>query len=95
MPATPRILVAEDSVVIQMVLGEMLKRWGYDVVMAGDGEAAWEVLRRPGAPRLAIVDWMMPKMEGPDLCRQLRAKTSEHSTYVLMLTSRTKEADIV
>ena len=80
---------------IQTVLREMLTRWGYEVVVAGDGAAAWEVLRGPGAPRLAIVDWMMPGMKGPELCRRLRAETAERHTYVLMLTSRTEAADIV
>jgi two-component system cell cycle response regulator len=91
----PSILVAEDSAVIQTVLREMLTRWGYEVVVAGDGAAAWEVLRGPRAPRLAIIDWMMPLIKGPELCRRLRAETHEPDPYVLLLTSRAEAADIV
>jgi two-component system cell cycle response regulator len=89
------ILVAEDNAVIQIVLREMLTHWGYEVILAPDGEDAWNRLRSLSAPRLAIVDWMMPRMQGPELCRRLRAETREPYTYVLMLTSRSETSDIV
>jgi diguanylate cyclase (GGDEF)-like protein len=80
---------------MQTVLHGMLTQWGYDVVVTADGAAAWDVLRRPARPDLAIVDWMMPRLKGPELCRRLRAETPDPYTYVLMLTSRTKAGDIV
>jgi two-component system cell cycle response regulator len=94
-PDTPAILLAEDSAVIQTVLRGMLKGWGYEVVLAADGRDAWTILQREGAPQLAIVDWMMPGMHGPELCRRLRATVREPYTYVLLLTSRADSADIV
>jgi diguanylate cyclase (GGDEF)-like protein len=94
-PDIPSILLAEDSAVIQTVLRGMLGQWGYDVVLAADGRDAWAILQREGAPRLAILDWMMPGMHGPELCRRLRAQAREPYTYVLLLTSRSDAADIV
>ena len=92
---TPSILLAEDSAVIQTVLRGMLKGWGYEVVLAANGHDAWEALQGESAPRLAIIDWMMPGMQGPELCRRLRATAREPYTYVLLLTSRSDSADIV
>src|ERR1043165_5504393 len=88
------ILVAEDSAVIQTILREMLTRWGDDVELTSDGSRAWEALQRPLPPRLAVLDWMMPGVPGPELCRRLRAEVREPYTFVLMLTSRAKAADI-
>jgi diguanylate cyclase (GGDEF)-like protein len=94
-PDNPSILLAEDSAVIQTVLRGMLGQWGYDVVLAADGRDAWAILQREGAPRMAIVDWMMPGMHGPELCRRVRAAAREPYTYVLLLTSRSDASDIV
>ena len=85
-----RILVAEDSAVIRTVLRGMLTRWGYEVVVAGGWGGGMGGAPGPGAPRLAIVDWMMPRMKGPELCRLLRAgRTARHPTC-LMLTARSR-----
>jgi diguanylate cyclase (GGDEF)-like protein len=92
--ATP-ILLAEDSAVIQTVLRTMLSQWGYKVLQASDGLDAWRMLQSEDAPRLAVLDWMMPGIDGPELCRRLRAAAREPYTYVLLLTSRAESADIV
>ena len=92
---TPSILLAEDSVVIQTVLRGMLAQWGYDVQLAADGLEAWDILQRESSPQMAIVDWMMPGLPGPELCRRLRAAAREPYTYVLLLTSRSDASDIV
>ena len=89
------ILVAEDSVVIQTVLRSMLIHWGYEVILAADGLDALHILEKPGAPSLAIVDWMMPGLQGTELCRRLRATAREPYTYVVLLTSRSDAKDIV
>jgi diguanylate cyclase (GGDEF)-like protein len=94
-PETPSILLAEDSIVIQTVLRGMLTQWGYDVQLAADGREAWDILQRESAPQMAIVDWMMPGMPGPELCRRLRAAAREPYTYVLLLTSRSDASDVV
>jgi diguanylate cyclase (GGDEF)-like protein len=77
------------------MLARMLESSGYDVVAASDGDEAWRILERDDAPRLAILDWMMPGMTGPDLCRKLRERKREPYTYVLLLTARTDKQDVV
>jgi diguanylate cyclase (GGDEF)-like protein len=89
------ILVAEDNPVFQAMLKSMLVKWGYEVVAARDGSEAWDVLQSDSAPRLAILDWMMPGMDGVELCRKVRAAAREPYTYLLLLTARTQAEDLV
>ena len=72
----------------------MVKAWGYETVVVSDGNAAWEVLQEQNAPRLAVLDWMMPGLDGPDLCRLLRKRGGPY-VYVLLLTSRDGKEDVV
>lgn len=90
-----QVLVAEDNPVFQSMLRAMLTKWGYDVVIARDGNEAWDILQQQGCPRLAILDWMMPGMDGVELCRRIRAMAREPYTYILLLTSRTESQDLV
>jgi len=90
-----RVLAAEDNPVFQTMLRTMLTKWGYDVVMARDGTEAWEILQRDNAPRLALLDWMMPGMDGVELCRRVRASTREPYIYILLLTARTESHYLV
>jgi two-component system cell cycle response regulator len=90
-----KVLAAEDNPVIQSMLRSMLTRWGYEVSIARNGIEAWEILQSPGAPRLAILDWMMPVMDGLEVCRRIRASDCEPYVYVLLLTARTESADLV
>jgi diguanylate cyclase (GGDEF)-like protein len=90
-----KILVAEDNPVFQAVLGNMLKKWGYDVQCAADGADAWAVLQSPTSPRLAILDWMMPGLDGPEICRRVRSAAAEPYIYILLLTARTQSEDLV
>jgi putative two-component system response regulator len=83
-----KILVAEDNQFYRCALRAMLSEWGYEVIPVNDGEAAWDVLREEAAPKLAILDWMMPKADGLEVCRRLRAVPRHEPTYVLILTSR-------
>jgi putative two-component system response regulator len=83
-----KILIAEDELFFRCMLEGTLRDLGYDVVSVSNGEAAWEVLERPDSPKLAILDWQMPGINGLDLCRRIRANLSPEPTYVLMLTSR-------
>ncbi|MGH9624589.1 MAG: response regulator, partial [Bryobacteraceae bacterium] len=64
-----KVLVAEDNATSRAVLRSALLRWGYEVVLAENGAQAWEILAQPDPPVMAILDWMMPHMTGPEVCR--------------------------
>lgn len=90
-----RVLIAEDDAVSRRILQATLERLSYEVVAVEDGAAAWEELRRPDAPRMAVLDWMMPGLDGVEVCRRIRAAECEAYTYVLFLTARGQKADVV
>lgn len=90
-----RILIAEDSLVARRLIETTLRRWGYDVLVACDGSDAWQVLEAGEPPPLAIVDWVMPKMDGPELCRRIRQTQGTSSMYVILLTAKGMREDIV
>jgi phosphoserine phosphatase RsbU/P len=92
-----RILIADDDAVTRKLLDATLRRHGRDVITANDGNAAWrafEELKGKDAPAVAILDWMMPGVEGIEICRRLRATPSFESVYVILLTSRSNKADL-
>jgi len=93
--ADMRVLIAEDSPTSRRVLEITLRKWGYHVQSVPDGSQAWEVLQRDDAPRLAILDWMMPGLSGPEVCREVRRLTRAHYTYILLLTSRSEKEDLI
>ena len=90
-----KILIAEDDPVSRRLIEACLTRWGYEVVSIASGGEAWKILQRDDAPRLAILDWMMPEMDGPSVCRAVRARAAEPYTYILMLTSKTGQSDVI
>jgi phosphoserine phosphatase RsbU/P len=90
-----KILVAEDDSVSRLLLESILREWGYDVTATTDGLAAWDALRTPGAPRMAIVDWQMPGLDGLELCRRVRSGPATESVYVLLLTGKGGTENIV
>jgi len=90
-----KILAAEDNLIFRSMLCNLLTKWGYNVVSAADGLEAWEILQSEDAPRLAILDWMMPGLDGPEVCRRLRASGREPYIYILLLTARTESVDLV
>jgi DNA-binding response OmpR family regulator len=92
-----KILIAEDDAVARKILEVTLRRLGFDVVAAVDGTAAWhafETLKGKEAPELAVLDWMMPGMEGVEICRRLRATAGFERVYVILLTSRDGKDDV-
>jgi sigma-B regulation protein RsbU (phosphoserine phosphatase) len=92
-----RILVAEDDAVSRRILEVTLGRLGWDVVTAPDGNAAWrvfETLKGKDAPDLAVLDWMMPGLEGVEICRRLRATPGFERVYVILVTSRGDKEDL-
>jgi two-component system cell cycle response regulator len=90
-----RILVAEDDPIMRTILETWLLDWGYNVVMAEDGAKAWKLLQQVKPPDLIIVDWMMPEMDGPELCRRIRSSKRERYQYVLLATSKNDRKDVV
>jgi DNA-binding response OmpR family regulator len=90
-----RILIAEDDATSRRILEAVLKKWGHDVISTTDGAEAWSVLSSPGSPRLAILDWMMPELDGVEVCRRLRQDAPDGGTYVILLTAKSEKRDIV
>jgi phosphoserine phosphatase RsbU/P len=90
-----RILIAEDEPVSRRLLQSVLTKWGYDVVVTSDGTQAWEALQQENPPLLVILDWMMPGLNGPQICRMARHLPKTQSTYIILLTAKGEKDDIV
>src|SRR5262245_8277652 len=90
-----RILIAEDDLVSRKMLEATLTRWGYEVLVTCDGQAALQALTSPDAPRVAILDWMMPSLDGVDVCRKVREGSVAQPPYVILLTAKGNKEDIV
>jgi len=92
-----RILIADDSIVSRHLLDATLRKWGYEVVVACDGLEAWNVLQADDPPKIAILDWVMPGLTGPEVCRRVREHTKERAsyTYMLLLTSKSLREDLI
>jgi DNA-binding response OmpR family regulator len=89
-----RVLIADDDRVSAAIVGAALSQWGYEVTMVWDGEAAWHQLQT-NSPPLAVLDWMMPGIDGLELCRRIRLDPATVHTHVILLTSREGGADRV
>ena len=90
-----RILIGDDSLTHRVMLEAIVRRWGYEAVLAEDGQQAWELLSAPEAPRLVLLDWEMPGLDGLEVCRRVRARQDQDPPYILLLTARQETADIV
>jgi two-component system cell cycle response regulator len=90
-----KILIAEDESAFRNLLEEILVIWGYEVVVARDGNEAYRILQSENAPKLAILDWKMPGIEGVEICRRIRNNPAEFYTYIILLTSQQRDEDIV
>ena len=90
-----RILVAEDDPVSRLLLETHLGKWGHEPVTTTDGTAAWETLQREDAPRLAILDWMMPGIDGVEVCRRARARADAPALYIILVTARADRSDTI
>jgi two-component system, cell cycle response regulator len=89
-----RILVAEDDAASRILLQKVLAKWGYDVVTARTGAEAWAVLTGDNAPDIAVLDWMMPEIDGVEVCRRIRQLDLSSPPYLILLTSRGDKQDI-
>jgi PAS domain S-box-containing protein len=90
-----KILVADDNASVRRILSALLAAWGYTVVTAADGREAWDILQQDDSPHFAILDWMMPEIDGIDICRNLRSLPTTFPHYVILLTCRGQKEDIV
>jgi DNA-binding response OmpR family regulator len=90
-----KILIAEDNTTSRRILESILVKWNYKVISARDGNEAWEKLQEEDAPRLMILDWMMPGKNGVELCRELRDRDNVEPMYIILLTARDDKNDIV
>ena len=90
-----RILVADDDPVSCRLLDGLLHKWGYQVIVAHNGTEAWEMLQADQAPRIALLDWMMPGLDGLEICRRVRARSSQPYVYVMLLTANDKVGNLV
>lgn len=90
-----KILIAEDDLVSRSVLQATLERWGYEVIATSDGSEAWTALQGEDPPSLAVLDWMMPELDGLEVCRRVRANTHNLPVYIILLTARGSREDLV
>jgi diguanylate cyclase (GGDEF)-like protein len=90
-----RVLIADDDAMSRKILQSWLENWGYEVTAAGDGETAWNALQQEDAPELLILDWVMPTIDGVELCRRIRDRQHGAYQYILLVTSRDEKKDVV
>ena len=90
-----QVVIAEDDRVTGEILARTLQRWNYATTLVGDGAEAWERLRVASEPTLAILDWMMPGMDGPEVCRRVREELPLANMYLLLVTARESRGDVV
>ena len=90
-----KILIAEDEPVTRRILETTLGKAGYDVVVCSDGHQAWHALQNPDGPEPAILDWMMPGIDGVEICRRIHDLPDTTASYIIILTARGRSQDIV
>jgi two-component system cell cycle response regulator len=90
------VLIAEDSAVYRKLLTSHLQEWGFNLTIAKDGSEAWDLLQRPDCPKLALLDWVLPEIDGIELCRRIRSAGTERAyTYVILLTGKSNKGDLI
>jgi DNA-binding response OmpR family regulator len=92
--AAIKVLIADDDPPTRVLLRAAISQWGYQVIEAQDGEEAWDLLQQADAPHLIILDWLMPKIDGIDLCRRIK-KSLEYHPYVILLTQVAGTSNII
>ncbi|HSF17232.1 MAG TPA: response regulator [Vicinamibacteria bacterium] len=90
-----RVLIAEDDPISRRLLEVTLLRAGYEVALASDGREAWGLIDGPDPPRLAILDWMMPGLDGIEICHRLRHRPRSPYTYIVLVTTKNRGEDLV
>jgi two-component system, cell cycle response regulator len=90
-----KILIAEDDPVSRRVLEEFLRKWGHEPISVANGGAAWAILQEENPPRMAILDWMMPELEGIEVCRRVRALSGRIYTFLILLTAHGQKSSLL
>ncbi len=89
-----RVLIADDDQISLRILEKSVTGWNYEVVLAKDGEEAWDILSRPPLPSIALLDWIMPGPDGLELCRRLQNQKGANFVYIILVTSNDRPEDI-
>ena len=90
-----KILIADDEETVLQLLDSLLTKWGFETVLCGNGKDAWEIIQQEDAPDILLLDWIMPDMNGVELCRKVRELKKEPSPYIMILTAKDKKEDII
>ncbi len=90
-----KVLIADDSAPSRELLRRTVSQWGYEVIVADDGDKAWAILSEADPPPMAILDWVMPTMTGPEVCRKVRDTLRQPYTYIILLTSKNTKDETV
>lgn len=90
-----RILIADDELMSRRLLEKTLQRAGYEVTAVENGRLAAGELCKPDGPRLALLDWIMPELDGPGVCREVRKRKDQSYVYMILLTSKERKEDVV
>ena len=90
-----KIMIAEDDLTSRTLLTAVLKKQGHEVEATMNGAEAWRAMQQPDAPRLAILDWMMPELDGVEVCRRIRTLQTDQPPYIIMLTAKSEKKNIV
>lgn len=90
-----KVLIADDDASTRIAVSRLVRKWGYEDIPVSDGNQAWELLGADNPPRIAVLDWMMPGLEGVEICRLLQEKPDDPFIYVILLTSKRETPDLV
>jgi len=90
-----RVLITEDDRATARALTALTTSWGYEAVAAADGESALQLIHEQPLPQIVLLDWMLPGMNGPEVCRRIRALDRSTPSYLILLTSKREHADVV
>ena len=90
-----KVLVAEDDPISRQLVRDSLIKWGYEVTVVNDGNEAWKILQHGESPQLVLLDWMMPGMDGVEVCKKVRAKKNGSYVYIILLTAKGRKEDVV
>ena len=89
-----RVIVAEDDRTTARILSGLMSSWGYEPVLADNGIKALELFKSDPQPQLALLDWMLPELDGPEVCKRIRAMTLDKPVYIILLTAKTGRSDV-
>lgn len=91
-----KALLVEDSAVYRKLIATSLQEWGFELTVVNDGAEAWKVLQQPSVPSLALLDWILPEVDGMELCRRIRNRSAaEPYIYILVLTAKNQKQDLL